>query len=361
LTHPGAYEQVRAQLLALLGANRIAYLKWDHNRLLVEAGRQPGGEAAAHAQTLAVYRLMDELRAAHPGLEIESCASGGGRVDLGILERTQRIWGSDCNDPLERTAINRLTQLLAPPEMVGAHIGPSPSHTTGRSHPLAFRAAAALWCHLGVEQDLTELDAADLAELKGWIAFHKRHRELLHSGTVVNADTDGLAVHGVVAEDQSRALFSVTLLERSMVWPLELIPFPGLAPDRNYRPRLVSPVGLVGRDGGDGGDGGGTGGVHSGGDGGGQSRQSGGQSSLESGQSGQSGGESGQSGQSGQSGGTGGGQGGAGAGPVREGLPPWAAASPAPVMTGRMLEADGLAGLRQWPETAYFVEFAAAD
>ncbi|WP_157872420.1 alpha-galactosidase, partial [Streptomyces silaceus] len=50
---------------------------------------------------LAVYRLLKEIKAAHPGLEIESCAAGGGRIDLGIIELTDRVWVSDVTDPLE--------------------------------------------------------------------------------------------------------------------------------------------------------------------------------------------------------------------------------------------------------------------
>jgi alpha-galactosidase len=93
----------------------IAYIKWDHNRDLVDAGDATGGAPGVHAQTLALYRLMDELRRRHPDLEIESCSSGGGRVDLEILERTDRVWTSDCNDPLERQQIQRWTGLLSRP------------------------------------------------------------------------------------------------------------------------------------------------------------------------------------------------------------------------------------------------------
>ena len=46
--------------------------------------------------------MLDELRAAHPALEIESCASGGGRIDLGVLSRTDRVWASDTIDAVER-------------------------------------------------------------------------------------------------------------------------------------------------------------------------------------------------------------------------------------------------------------------
>jgi alpha-galactosidase len=98
-----------------------------------------------HAHTLAVYRLMDELRERHPRLEIESCAGGGGRIDLGILERTDRVWPSDTIDALERQQIQRYTQLLLPPELMGTHIGGPEAHTTLRRHSLTFRAITGLW------------------------------------------------------------------------------------------------------------------------------------------------------------------------------------------------------------------------
>src|SRR6185369_12070939 len=139
-------------------------------------------------QTLAVYRLIDLLRARHPGLEVESCASGGGRVDLGILERTDRVWPSDCNDALERQSIQRWTQQLLPPELVASHVGAPRSHSTGRAQDLAFRAGTALFGHYGVEWDLTSATPGERAELARWIVLHKRLRPLLRHGRVVRAD-----------------------------------------------------------------------------------------------------------------------------------------------------------------------------
>jgi alpha-galactosidase len=71
---------------------------------------------------------------AHTGLEIESCAGGGGRVDLGVIERTDGVWASDCIDPLERWQIVRYTQLLLPPDLICTHVGSAHSHTTFRHH-----------------------------------------------------------------------------------------------------------------------------------------------------------------------------------------------------------------------------------
>ncbi len=243
LAHPGAYAHVRDQLVHLLREHDIAYLKWDHNRYLNDAGHTPGGEPGVRAHTLAVYRLMDELRESWPGLEIESCAGGGGRVDLGVMERCVRVWASDCIDPLERRHIQRWTFLLLPPSWVGTHVGSDRSHTTGRRHDLSFRAETAIWGHMGIEADLTAATPQDLAELSAWVAFHKQHRDLLHAGTVVNADhpDDAVLVHGVVSPGHDSALYSVAAVARPETTGPHRVRLPGLDPARSYRVSVPEP------------------------------------------------------------------------------------------------------------------------
>ncbi len=242
LAHPGAYAHVRDQLVALLETYEIAYLKWDHNRYLNDAGHTPGGEPGVHAHTLAAYRLMDELLEARPGLEIESCAGGGGRVDLGVLERCVRVWASDCIDPLERQQIQRWTFALVPPGWVGTHVGAPRSHTTGRRHDLSFRAQTALWGHMGIEWDLTAASEEELEVLARWVALHKTHRGLLHGGTVVNGDhhDEDTWVQGVVAPDRSEALYGVVAVRRAPSGPGR-VRLPGLDPDRRYRVTVPDP------------------------------------------------------------------------------------------------------------------------
>jgi len=237
LALPDAYAYIAGRLHSLLDEYDIAYLKWDHNRTVVEAGHMPAGRPGVHEQTMALYRLLDELRARHPGLEIESCAGGGGRIDLGILERTDRVWASDCNDALERQQIQRYTQLLLPPELVGSHVGPSQAHTTHRVHHLDFRAGTAFWGHMGIEWDLTTATEHELHQLHRWVELYKHRRDLLHHGTVVVADHPDPAiwVHGVVATDRSEAIFGVEAVGRSTTWPPGRVRLPGLDPDRRYR------------------------------------------------------------------------------------------------------------------------------
>jgi alpha-galactosidase len=243
LANPDCYAFIRDRLDALLGEHDIAFLKWDHNRDLVEAGH--AGRPGVHAQTLAVYRLLDELRDRHPGVEIESCASGGGRVDLGILDRTDRVWASDTNDALERQHIQRWTGLLLPPELVGSHVGPPRSHTTGRTHGLAFRVATALFGHFGIEWDIASASAAEQEALAEAIACYKRLRPLLHGGRVVRADHPDPAayLHGVVATDGAEALFAYVQLTASADETPGLARLPGLDPDRTYR---VEPLAAAG-------------------------------------------------------------------------------------------------------------------
>ena len=241
---PEAYAHVRDQLVAILEEHPgIAYLKWDHNRDLLEAGTAPTGRPGVHEQTLAAYRLMDELRERFPALEIESCSSGGARVDLEVLQRTDRVWTSDCIDPLERQQMHRWTQQLLPAELMGAHVASGVSHTTGRIHTLHFRAATAVWGHLGVEWDLARATEAELAELGEWIALHRRHRELLHGGELVRMDAfdPTVSVHGVVAADRGEALFGVTSLGSSDVDPIGRFRLRGLDPERRYAVRDVTP------------------------------------------------------------------------------------------------------------------------
>lgn len=200
-------------------------------------------DAAAHHQTTAAYRLMDELRTRHPQLEIESCASGGARVDLGVLERTDRVWTSDCIDALERQRIQRWTGLLLPPELLGAHVGAPVAHTTGRRHTLDFRAGTALFCHFGIEWDLTAASAAERARLAEWVALHRTLRPLLHSGTVVHGDhpDPALWVHGVVAGDAGRAVFALVQMATSVQSPAGRVRLPGLDPDADYRLAPLAP------------------------------------------------------------------------------------------------------------------------
>ena len=107
-------EYLLSTISALLETLPIGYLKWDMNRDLTQPG-DTGGRSVAAAHTHALYAVLDELRRRFPAVEIESCASGGGRADYGVLARTDRIWTSDSNDALDRLTIQRGFSRWFPP------------------------------------------------------------------------------------------------------------------------------------------------------------------------------------------------------------------------------------------------------
>lgn len=246
IAHPEAWQYLYDAINAILNEYDIAYIKWDHNRVLVEPGW--AGRAAVRAQALAFYRLVDALKAAHPGLEIESCSSGGGRIDLGAAQHCDRFWTSDCNEALERQHIQRWTGIAIPPEMLGTHIGPPHSHSTGREHTLAFRAVTALLGHAGIEWDITTTTSEERALLRSWIDFYKGHRDLLHSGDVVRVDAvdPAVFVHGVVARDQSQGLFVYAQLEAARASKPANFALAGLDRAARYLVSMRQPAGEVG-------------------------------------------------------------------------------------------------------------------
>jgi len=241
ISRPEVSDYLFACIDKILSDHTIGYIKWDMNRDLNHPGDQQGG-ARSDAQVRALWALLDRLRAKHPNVEFESCASGGGRCELGILAHTDRVWTSDSNDALDRQAIQRGASYFLPLEVLGAHVGPAHCHQTGRALSMGMRSATALMGHMGMELNLLTEPTADLVELKDAIALYKQHRDLLHNGALQRLDTpDYIVAMGVVATDQVEALFSIALVTGHARTLPDRVYFTGLDPARQYRLALVWP------------------------------------------------------------------------------------------------------------------------
>ena len=248
LTKTAVFDNIFDQIDRLLSDHPIGYLKWDMNRDLTHA--VSNGRGARRAQTLAVYALIDALRTKHPDLEIESCSSGGARADYEILKRTDRIWTSDNNDPLERQAIQRGFSIFFPPEVMGSHVGAADSHISGRRTPLATRAFTALMGHMGIEADLRAFSEADLAELARVIALYKALRGGVHTGRTrrLTHPDPALIAHALIGAGEALVTATavatpgharlsplrVTGLDAAMIYRIEMLnpPSAGRRPSR---------------------------------------------------------------------------------------------------------------------------------
>ncbi|CUI93101.1 alpha-galactosidase [Cognatishimia activa] len=219
---------------AILSENEIDYFKWDHNRLL------PMPDAA---QARGIMELFARLREAHPGVEIETCASGGGRIDYGILQHTSRVWLSDCIDAHERLRMQQTAALLIPSAITGSHVGAEHSHTTGRSLTMEFRAWIAAMRQMGFESDLRSFSKEDEAKLARITAWFKDNRDWMMAGDIHALDSDDPAVTAEIQIAKDRDRFVVfagqsATSEQNLPRALRLS---GLDADAFYEIRLANP------------------------------------------------------------------------------------------------------------------------
>lgn len=170
-------DHVLGWMIPLLHDTRADYIKWDMNRDLP-------GDALSHARhARGLHAVIDSLRAEFPALAIETCASGGGRADWGMLARTDRVWVSDNIDAMDRLAINRGASLFLPLAAMGTHAGAAKSHISGKRHGLDLRAHVAMFGAYGYELDPRRLRPEELARFAAHSAVFAQWRTHIHTGT----------------------------------------------------------------------------------------------------------------------------------------------------------------------------------
>jgi len=172
-------------LSGLLREYDLDYIKWDMNRPFSQAGwpantEDPGILWFDH--TRAVYRIMEELRAIKPGLLIESCSGGGGRVDFGMIGRADLFWTSDNTDALDRQRIQDGFSQVYPAITMSNWVTDSPNPITRRSIPLTYRFHVAMAGMLGIGGNLAEWSKEDLQAAESFVTEYKSIREIVQFG-----------------------------------------------------------------------------------------------------------------------------------------------------------------------------------
>ncbi|WUU80227.1 alpha-galactosidase [Streptomyces cellulosae] len=172
-------------LTRLVAEHRVDFLKWDMNRVFGESGwpgQEDGNDRLWTRYVHHLYGVLDRLRAARPELRIETCSGGGGRVDLGILARTDQAWTSDNTDAVDRLGIQQGFSQVYPARVMSAWVTDVPNQLTRLSVPLSFRFHVAMAGLLGIGGDLTRWSEEELAEAAGLVARYKEIRHLVQHG-----------------------------------------------------------------------------------------------------------------------------------------------------------------------------------
>lgn len=229
------------QLVKILDEDEIDYIKWDMNRNITECYSiayppEQQGEIM-HRYILGVYNLYERLIERYPKILFESCASGGGRFDAGMLYYAPQAWTSDDSDAIERLKIQYGTSFGYPQSMMGAHVSASPNEQFGRNTPLKIRGDVAFFGAFGYELDLDKLSSTELASIKKQIELMKKYRSIFQYGTFyrLKSPFEGNIVSWmVVSEDKSQAIVGYYKILNDVNCEYRRLYLPGLEADTLY-------------------------------------------------------------------------------------------------------------------------------
>lgn len=234
-------DNIYEQLVKILDEDEIDYIKWDMNRNITECYSiayppEQQGEIM-HRYILGVYDLYERLIERYPKILFESCASGGGRFDAGMLYYAPQAWTSDDSDAIERLKIQYGTSFGYPQSMMGAHVSASPNEQLGRNTPLKIRGDVAFFGAFGYELDLDKLSSTELASVKKQIELMKKYRSIFQYGTFyrLKSPFEGNIVSWmVVSEDKSQAIVGYYKILNDVNCEYRRLYLPGLEADTLY-------------------------------------------------------------------------------------------------------------------------------
>ncbi len=221
----------------------IRYFKWDMNRPFAE----PGWEGVPEQKELwvkyvrNVYEIFDRLRAKHPNLEIESCSGGGGRVDLGILQRVEEVWTSDNTEAFDRLRIQEGFSQAYAPKIMSAWVTDVPN-MNGRSTPLKYRFLVAMQGALGIGANLNKWQAADDALATQMVAYYKKIRGTVQEGNLyrlLSPRVGELTANQYVSEDGRQSVLFAFLHSQQYRQSPPAIRLAGLDPKAVYRVQVL--------------------------------------------------------------------------------------------------------------------------
>lgn len=227
----------------LINSPGIAYIKWDANRHVEQAGStylSSGKQTHFWIDyTKGLYSIYEKIRAKYPQIMLQDCSSGGGRLDFGSLRYHDEFWASDDTDPLQRLFIQYGTNMIYPPVATAAHVSTSPNHQTGLVSPLKFRFDVAMTGRMGMELQPKDITGNDSVFAIQAIRNYKVIRPLIAYGDLYRLvspyEEGGWVSLMYVAKDKKSAVLFAYSIQPHNRGVLPLIKLNGLLSDQKYK------------------------------------------------------------------------------------------------------------------------------
>jgi alpha-galactosidase len=178
---------------------------------------------------------LSRLTKKYPNVLFENCASGGNRLDLGMLSYMSQSWPSDMSDPIGRLKIINGCSYLFPLDVLSAYIGPSPNHQNGRITSVSSRFNAGAFCAAqGVSLNYSDIDK-NKGELTDLVNFAKEHSSDMIGGNFYRLKkSDNVFCWQYITKDYEKVFLLYFHILSGPNKPFEHIKFVGLEKNSDY-------------------------------------------------------------------------------------------------------------------------------
>jgi alpha-galactosidase len=229
---------------------KIQYIKWDANHFISNVGSTYLPKNKQSHLYIEYHRglikVLERIRAAHPDIIMQACASGGGRVNYAFMPYFHEFWTSDLTDALTRVYIQWGASFFYPSIALGSHVSAAKNHQSGRVLPLKFRCDVAMAGRFGLELQPSELEPDEVEFTKSVIENYKSIRPVVQHGDqyrlISPYENYGLTSMMYVNEDKSRAVIFVYNLENNFNTKYPPVKLSGLDPERKYRLKELNAI-----------------------------------------------------------------------------------------------------------------------
>ncbi len=245
LSKPEVVQHIESEAIRIIERYKLDMFRLDYNSNQYEGGfNLVDGrmENTLWRQMEAVYSLWERISRRFPNLQLETCAAGGGRTDIGIVSRFTTTWVTDWNRlPRGIRILNGMSMVL-PPEYVSRLTGIAMGNDRGNLDTQMHSIILAHPAVSGLTPKLAEANPEMLECVKRYIDIYKNfirpfHRESIvyhHTLEIPGIDGTGWCALEYVSKDRQKAVAAVFRLMDAEE-DVYRFKFRGLNPGLNYQ------------------------------------------------------------------------------------------------------------------------------